>query len=492
MSGRGQIRAAGAIGAFTLALFVLGAILASSLHFQFRFLPTDIAVWILVLSMSLFLVYASGREQYRVAWRQIRIRKLPMICAGILGLYLAVSLLDSIHLNRQARGGEKDELAQDASGDPVYETDTLSLLDLLVKPIREGSEKTFSAPLAIYQFNREADPVTGERTRPRLMHGGELLETPDDHASDVLWLVLRGLLFGLLVGGVPTTLLVIFLRRRAHGQADDAKEIVRRWLWIGGFVTIVAIGLGIVTSLASHYHLLGTDKVGRDVFYQALKGCRTGLVIGTVTTLIATPFAILLGIAAGYFGGRIDDLVQYLYTTLGSIPGILLIAAAMLIVQIQFTATDSFSMADRKLLWLCLVLGLTGWSGLCRLLRGETLKLREQNYVEAAHGFGVGHATIMFRHILPNLMHIVLISVILRFSGLVLAEAVLAYVGIGVDPSMASWGNMINSARLEISRDPIVWWNLLGAFVFMFGLVLPANLFGDAVRDALDPRLRTE
>jgi peptide/nickel transport system permease protein len=118
--------------------------------------------------------------------------------------------------------------------------------------------------------------------------------------------------------------------------------------------------------------------------------------------------------------------------------------------------------------------------------------VRENEYIEAAEAFGVNRIAVMFRHILPNVMHIVLISIILRFSGLVLAEAVLAYVGIGVDPSMESWGNMINAARLDISRDPVVWWNLLGAFLFMFGLVLPANIFGDAVRDALDPRLRTE
>ena len=118
------------------------------------------------------------------------------------------------------------------------------------------------------------------------------------------------------------------------------------------------------------------------------------------------------------------------------------------------------------------------------------LKLREVEYVQAADAFGVARLTIILRHLVPNVMHIVLISVILRFSGLVLAEAVLAYVGIGVDPSMQSWGNMINQARLELARDPIVWWNLCAALVFTLGLVLPANVFGDAVRDSLDPRLR--
>jgi peptide/nickel transport system permease protein len=123
-------------------------------------------------------------------------------------------------------------------------------------------------------------------------------------------------------------------------------------------------------------------------------------------------------------------------------------------------------------------------------LRGETLKLREIDYIQAATALGVRRVQIMSRHILPNVMHIVLITVVLDFSGLVLIEAVLSYVGVGVDPSTDSWGNMINSARLEMAREPIVWWSLAAAFAFMLGLVLAANLFADAVRDAFDPRLR--
>jgi peptide/nickel transport system permease protein len=145
--------------------------------------------------------------------------------------------------------------------------------------------------------------------------------------------------------------------------------------------------------------------------------------------------------------------------------------------------------ADLRLLFLCIILGVTSWTGLCRLLRGESLKLREQDYVQAASALGVGHATIIARHILPNVLHIVMITVVLDFSGLVLAEAVLSYVNIGVDPTMNSWGNMINSARLELAREPVVWWSLAAAFVFMFTLVLAANLFADVVRDAFDPRL---
>ena len=110
-------------------------------------------------------------------------------------------------------------------------------------------------------------------------------------------------------------------------------------------------------------------------------------------------------------------------------------------------------------------------------------------YIQAADAFGVSKFKILVRHVMQNFMHIVIISVVLDFSGLVLAEAVLSYINIGVDPAMNSWGNMINQARLEMARDPIVWWSLSAAFVFMFTLVLFSNLFADVVRDALDPRV---
>lgn len=240
-------------------------------------------------------------------------------------------------------------------------------------------------------------------------------------------------------------------------------------------------------------HLLGTDKVGQDVLYLSLKSIRTGLLIGTLTTLIMLPFAIGLGIAAGYFGGRVDDVIQYLYTTLNSIPGVLLIAAAVLVVQVQIeTHPELFdtaaARADVRLLALCAILGATGWTGLARLLRGETLKLRELEFVQAARAFGVRQGRILIRHLLPNVMHLVLITAVIDFSGLVLAEAVLSYVGVGVDPAMNSFGNMINGARLELAREPVVWWQLAAAFAFMFVLVLAANLFADAVRTALDPK----
>lgn len=224
-------------------------------------------------------------------------------------------------------------------------------------------------------------------------------------------------------------------------------------------------------------HPLGTDRIGNDVLYQGLKGVRTALLIGGLTTLLIIPLAALFGIAAGYLGGRFDDAVQYVYSTLESVPDILLIASFILL-------------TDRGTTNLCIILGITSWTGLCRLLRAETLKIRELEYVQAARALGAGRVSVMLRHILPNVMHIIVITFVLRFSRLVLTEAVLSYLNLGVTAGTGSWGHMINAARQELTREPIVWWNLATAFVFMIGLVLPANLFGDALRDALDPRLR--
>jgi peptide/nickel transport system permease protein len=261
-------------------------------------------------------------------------------------------------------------------------------------------------------------------------------------------------------------------------------------------VAVMALLAGMAGALMFAYHVLGTDRTGNDVLYQALKSVRTAFVIGSLATLATLPLAIAFGVTAGYFRGWVDEVIQYLYTTLSSVPNVLLIAACVLMVQVYIDqnperyATGA-ERADLRLFLLCVILGLTGWATLCRLLRAETLKLRELEYVQAATAFGVGHWRIMRRHILPNVMHLVLITTVLEFSGLILYEAVLSYVGVGVDPSMNSFGGMINLARSEMSRDPVVWWSFAAAFVFMVALVLATNLFADGVRDAFDPRSRS-
>ena len=257
----------------------------------------------------------------------------------------------------------------------------------------------------------------------------------------------------------------------------------------------MAMLIGWIAALWPWYHPFGTDRTGNDVLFQALKSIRTAVVIGSLATIATLPLAIALGILAGYFKGWVDDLIQYFYTVLSSIPPILLVAAFVLLVNVYIDQNaDAFETgverAEFRLFLLTLILGVTGWSTLCRLLRAETLKLAELEYVQAAHAFGVSHWRIMRRHILPNVMHLVLIVAVLDFSALVLYEAVLSYVGVGVDPNSSSFGSMINLARSEMSRDPVVWWNLATAFTFMLALVLSANLVADAVREAFDPRAR--
>jgi len=219
-------------------------------------------------------------------------------------------------------------------------------------------------------------------------------------------------------------------------------------------------------------HLLGTDIIGRDVLHLTLKGARVALLVGGLTTLIVIPLALLFGVSAGYRGGRWDDVVFFLISTLAAMPSLLLLIALIAVL-------------GRGPVQVCVALGVTGWVGLCRLVRGETLKLRELDYVRAARALGVSEVRILFRHLLPNLMHLVVITAVLLFSGLVLSEAVLSWLGIGID---GSWGQMIDQARDELSRDPPIVWNLLSASGALFVLILAVNRVGDAVRDVLDPR----
>ncbi len=459
---------------------------------------TDALVFLLVAVLTAFVIYVRGKPHLRAPWGQVIRRPLAAASLVVLCAYVVVGLLDSVHFREQLSaqaGTENNEIH--------YSVEVLSLLDLLATPLRTRLEKSYSAPLAAQLYSKETVTLgdgSTARIYPRLDYGGAHLDDPaSQRGADIAQRSLMALLFGLLAWAALVAAWVAWLaRRHGHGFREEWRLILRGEAdlpWRSIFATAGALILFIAYALklGIAYHLLGTDKVGNDVLYLSLKSIRTGLVIGTLTTLIMLPFAVLLGIMAGHFRGWVDDVIQYIYTTLSSIPGVLLIAAAILSVQVYIANNPELfetvvERADLRLLFLCMILGITSWTGLCRLLRGETLKLREMDYIQAATAFGVGHFKIITRHILPNVMHIVLIAVVLDFSALVLAEAVLSYVGVGVDPSMVSWGNMINSARLEMAREPVVWWSLIAAFCFMFLLVLAANLFSDAVRDAFDPR----
>jgi peptide/nickel transport system permease protein len=446
-------------------------------------LVSDALVWGLALAGGVALVRARRAAYLRAAWTRLTRSAVALGSLVLLLAYGAVALADSVHFHRALPGGG-------------WATELDSVLDLALAPLRARSERTYSAPLALYGHARETvtrPDGTLAREYPRLVHAAPGLADAD-HLRDVLSRTALGLGAGAVLWAGLAGLVAGRCRRAGGLRAVLAGHTPVAWRGVLAAVGLLALLLGVGIALAGNYHVLGTDKVGQDVLYLALKSIRTGFLIGVLTLAILTPVAIVLGLAAGYFGGWLDDAIQYLYTTLSSIPGVLLIAAAVLSLDLYLDNAAAEAglaqRADLRLLALCAILGATGWIGLCRLLRGETLKLRELEYVQAARALGVPPLATLRRHLLPGVVHIVLITAVIEFSALVLAEAVLAYVGVGVDPSMISWGNMINSARLELAREPPVWWSLAAAFVFMLGLVLPANLYADAVRDALDPRLR--
>jgi peptide/nickel transport system permease protein len=459
---------------------------------------TDALIYLLLVLAAGFGVYASRHAHLREPWGRVARSRVAAAAVVVLGFYVVIGLLDTVHFHPA-------EAQKGPSGETVYSPEIRSLLDAWLAPLREHQEKTYSAPFATHLYSKESVELpNGRITRdyPRLRYGGSHLKDPEaQELPDVLGTALLGLFEGLVCWALVSALLVWALARRARQDFRQALRATARGEraipWRTGLITLaLLLVLAFVAGdLAVKYHILGTDKVGDDVFYQTLKSIRTGLVIGTLTTLVMLPAAILLGIMAGYFRGWTDDAIQYLYTTLNSIPAVLLIAAAILMLQIYMSNHEGdfnslVERADLRLLFLCIILGVTSWTSLCRLLRGESLKLREVDYVQAAIALGVSHRRVIARHILPNVLHIVLITLVLDFSGLVLAEAVLSYINIGVDPTMNSWGNMINSARLELAREPPVWWSLAAAFLFMFTLVLFANLFADVVRDAFDPHLK--
>lgn len=467
---------------------------------KFVMLWTDVSVWLLIVAMVAYGWTVARKPNLSANWGKV-FRNAPALSSSLVLLAcLLVTLADSVHF----RPVLPPAASAPAGSEVVYDTRVLSVLDAGLRQVVQSRESTYSRPLAYVGFTKESADVNGkvERIAPRLKFGGAHLTDPDTQWSgDVTKRVVVGALAGAVVAALLCALLIAAVSRsRREGWSTTFGKIRRHETpvpWMAACWTLFGLGLpiGVLISLMGNYHVFGTDITGNDVMYQTLKSIRTAFVIGTLATLATLPLAVVLGIMGGYLKGWVDELIQYFYTVLSSIPNILLIAACVLMVQVFLDKHPELfetgvERADLKLFLLCAVLGLTGWASLCRLLRGETLKLRELEFVQAANAFGVGQARIMMRHIFPNVVHLILIVTVLDFSALILYEAVLSYVGVGVDPSMNSFGGMINFARNEMSRDPVVWWPFAAAFIFMVTLVLSANLFADGVRDAFDPRAR--
>ena len=221
-------------------------------------------------------------------------------------------------------------------------------------------------------------------------------------------------------------------------------------------------------------HPLGLDIFGRSIWRKTLKGTEIAMSVGLVTSTIGSLIGITLGAVAGHYGGKVDNLVVWFYSTVASIPNIMLLVAITFIL-------------GKGILSVYLALGLTSWVNLCRLIRGEVIRHKNREYVHAASALGISEFRKLFVHILPNVFHVVIINFSLQFQMAIKSEVILSYLGLGVQ-NRPSWGTMIDDAKLELARG--VWWQLAAATTAMFVVVLALNVLGDALRDALDPKLR--
>ena len=221
-------------------------------------------------------------------------------------------------------------------------------------------------------------------------------------------------------------------------------------------------------------YLLGTDNLGRSVALRLAQGTRIAFYVGILTSLIAIPLGVLLGLAGGYFGGKTDSAVNWLCATVASMPGLLFILAIALVL-------------GKGMAGLVVGIGLTTWVGTCRTIRAETLKHRDRAYVQAAKTLGYSPLRIMFRHILPNVAHVILIQFAIRFPSAVSTEVFISFLGIGVQGE-PSWGIMINNARTRLWQG--VWWEMTFTTLAIFLLVLVFNHLADTLRDHFDPALR--
>lgn len=221
-------------------------------------------------------------------------------------------------------------------------------------------------------------------------------------------------------------------------------------------------------------HVMGTDSFGRDILSRTIIGTRFALFLGFTTGLIMVPLAIILGAFAGYYSGWVDDIITYVMTVIYSIPGLLIIMSLVQVLGASFAV-------------IAFAFGITGWVGLGRVIRGAFIQAREYEYVLAAKNLGASDARIIFKHIVPNVTHYVIVRFVLNFVSVIKSEVTLAYVGLSVI-GLPSWGNMIDLSKTEIMAGN--WQNMISPTLFMFLFLVALNIFGDALRDALDPKLK--
>lgn len=430
---------------------------------------SDVVYLFVITLFVLYTLWQCRDPQNRRALKRFFEHPQALLSGLIIVFFLLISLADSIRLSEDSHGMR-----------------SVSLLDKVLAPLGQMHEKSYSKPLALRLMSPEiviAENGSVSQRDVRLEYPGAFINTIGERNRFLLQCGLIALGAALAAGFLLAAVL-----RSTKTQWGSGRTQLALFTGVFGLI-FVSLGLYLISR---ELHVFGTGKIGEDIFYYSLKSIRTGMIIGILTTLTLLPLSVGFGLLAGYYGGVVDDLVQYVYTTLSSVPGVLLISASVLSLQTFIANHPKYfssleSGADARLLALCLILGITSWTSLCRIIRAETLKIRELDYIASAKTLGTRSYKILLRHILPNLMPVILITIVLDFSFLVLAEAVLSYVGVGVSPLTMSWGNLINSARLELAREPVVWWPICAAFSLMFTLVMAANVFSDRVRDALSP-----
>jgi peptide/nickel transport system permease protein len=239
-------------------------------------------------------------------------------------------------------------------------------------------------------------------------------------------------------------------------------------------------------------NVLGTDFLGRSVLRKTIYGARVSLTVAFWASIISMLIGVPLGAAAGYFRGFIDDIVVWFYTTLSSIPYILLILAFALVLRgktlnLNWSGLGTISLSGISTVYLAI--GLTSWVDICRLIRAEVMKHKQRDYILAAQSYGCSNSRIIFRHLIPNVFHLIIISFSLRFVGFIQAEVILSFLGLG-EKNIPSWGAMIDAARLDLPKG--YWWEMTAATAAIFLISLALNIFGDALRDSLDPKLKVQ
>jgi peptide/nickel transport system permease protein len=289
------------------------------------------------------------------------------------------------------------------------------------------------------------------------------------------------------------------LRTKKHGNLQKSGLMKRSWqklkrnkLSMLGFtivtiITLTAIFAPLLTSYApeeidlvnrtkspSSYHLLGTDKLGRDVYTRLLYGSRISIIVGISGAVGGGLIGIILGCLSGYLGGRLDAILIRISEVFMTFPSLILV-----LILIVFLGQSLFN--------LIFIFSITGWMGMYRVVRARILSLREENFVEALRAFGINRLSIMFKHILPNTMGPIIVNITLSMPGFILSEAGLSFLGLGVPPNIPTWGNIINAAQ-EVNTIMNNWWLWVPPGVMISLYVLGVNFLGDGLRDALDPK----